>query len=136
MKPIQRVPILLIACITLALFSGCVEIRPAGSVLTSQSTYLRGKRTPVAVFSSDEIIRYYVDVTWDDVKKEAGNQKVTWNWYKEDKLVSTNEKYFYVKKAPFEIFTTRPASALGVGHFKVETLIADKVMASTEFDIK
>ena len=88
------------------------------------------------VFSSEDVIRYYVSVTWDDVTKEAGNQKVTWNWYKDGQLVSTNEKYFYVKKAPFEIFTTRPDSALGLGHFKVETLVGNKLMASTEFEIK
>jgi hypothetical protein len=136
MKLTQSIVSLIIACTTLALFSGCVTVRPSGSVLTSQSNYLRGKRVPVDVFSSEDVIRYYVSVTWDDVTKEAGNQKVTWNWYKDGQLVSTNEKYFYVKKAPFEIFTTRPASALGLGHFKVETLVGNKLMASTEFEIK
>jgi len=119
-------------------FSACsTPIHPVGSVLTTKQSFLMGKRIPTKVFSLEDVIRYYVDFTWDDVTGPAGDHQIIWNWYKADVLVSTGTKErVYFKRAPHGIFTMRPASALGVGKFRIDVLVDGKVMSSVDFEIR
>ena len=126
---------IIIICSLAFALTACIEVRPAGGVLTKQEALLNGKRVATNRFTTEDVIRCYVSVTWDDVTAGAGEHSVIWNWYKGEKLISSHKKKLDFNYAPYEVYTTRPAFALGVGHFKVETLVDGKIMDSREFDI-
>jgi hypothetical protein len=134
---------LAIVCILVVILSlsvvGCA-IRPLqvsySNILTNAESLTKGKKTPSTVFGLQDDIVFFVYVKWDDPAQWYGNHSVVWNWYLNEKLVSTGKKSVNFNSTPHELWTRRNASALGQGRFKVETLIDEKVVASTEFDIK
>jgi hypothetical protein len=137
MKPIRiLVGLVLLSAVSVA-FQGCVGgIRASNSGVTTLPNFVTGNLTPMTTFSTTDVIRFYVSVTWDDVSQEAGWRDVIWNWYKDGKLVGHRENdRAYLKGAPNTRFATQPASALGTGHFMVECLIDGKQIAARKFDI-
>jgi hypothetical protein len=138
MKSIRIVAGLIVLGAMCICFQGCVTgIRAANSGVTTLPNFIIGNIEPLTVFTTKDVIRFYVNITWDDVTQEAGQHAVVWNWYKEGKLVGHREnERAYLKGAPNTRFATQPASALGVGHFKAECLIDGKQIAVAEFDIK
>jgi hypothetical protein len=129
-----------IALVSLAMLLAClgcaVQVRAVNSYCTTQESLFRGKRAVQNTFGPQDVIRYYVDLQWDDVTRQAGRHKVEWNWYSGDRLVSTNSKSLRMDVAPYEVWTTRPASALGLGVFKVETKVDGVVVAANAFTIR
>jgi hypothetical protein len=119
-------------------FQGCVTgMRAVNSGVTTLPNYLSGNLVPMTTFSTSDIIRFYVSFTWDDVTQEAGSREVTWNWYKDGKLIGHRENdRAYFRSAPNTRFATQPASALGTGHFRAECLIDGQQVAFAEFDIR
>jgi len=119
-------------------FQGCVTgFRAANSGVTTAANYNHGNLVPMTTFSLNDIIRFYVSVTWDDVTQEPGWEVVSWNWYKGGKIVGHFENdRAYFKGAPNTRILTQPASALGTGHFTAECLINGKQIAQAEFDIQ
>ena len=119
-------------------FQGCVTgFRAANSGVTTKPNFLIGNLVPRTTFSTEDVICFYVSVTWANVNQEPGWQEVAWNWYKEGKLVGHRENdRAYFKGAPNTRHVMQPASALGTGHFKVECLINGDQIAAAEFDIK
>jgi hypothetical protein len=119
-------------------FQGCVTgIRASNSGVTTLNNYLAGNLAPMTAFSTTDVIRFYVSVTWADVTQDAGWQDVVWNWYKDGQLVGHREnQHAYFKGAPNTRFATQPAAALGAGHFRAECLIDGRSIASAEFDIR
>ena len=116
---------------------GCaVPVRAVHSYCTTQESLNRGKRAVRDSFGLEDVIRYYVDLQWDDVSKSAGRHEVEWNWYAGGRLVSSNSKVMHMNVAPFEVWTTRAASALGTGAFRVETKVDGLVVATHSFIIK
>ena len=119
-------------------FQGCVTgMRAVNSGVTTLPNFLSGNLVPMSTFSTSDVIRFYVSLTWDDVTKEAGSREVVWNWYKDGKLVGHRENdWAYFRSAPNTRFATQPASALGVGHIRAECLIDGQQVAVAEFDIR
>jgi hypothetical protein len=118
--------------------SGCASgFRSVNSGVTTLQNYLQGSLVPMTTFSTTDIIRFYVSVTWDDVTEDPDWQVVDWNWYKDGKIVGHYENDRAVfRGAPNLRFITQPAAALGVGHFSVECIIGGKQVATAEFDVK
>jgi hypothetical protein len=138
MKSIRTVVgLILLGAISLN-FQGCATgFRAANSGVTTLPNFLNGNLEPMTTFSMRDVIRFYVNVTWDNITVEGGQHDVIWNWYKDGKLVGHLENtrgYFH--GAPNTRFATQPASGLGIGHFKVECLIDDNQIAAAEFDIR
>jgi hypothetical protein len=128
-----------VACVALGLLlSGCAgTLRSAGSVLTTKENLESGRLVPQETFSLQDIICFHVDVTWDDITQDAGFRDMKWNWYKDGKLVAHFENdHAYFRGAPNARVQMQPASGLGVGHFRVECVADNKLIASAEFDIK
>jgi len=118
-------------------FQGCVTFRAANSGVTTQENFLTGHLVPMTTFSTTDIIRFYVSVTWEPVTQEPGWEDVIWNWYKDGKLVGHRENERAYFKGALNTRTVRlPASALGTGHFRAECLINGEQVAAAEFDIK
>ena len=138
MKSLRKFVGLVVLCAVAIGLQGCVSgIRAANSGVTTLPNYLSGNLVPMATFSTTDIIRFYVSITWDNVNQEAGTRDVAWNWYKDGQLVGHREnERAYLKSAPNTRFATQPASALGTGHFRVECLIGGERIASAEFDIR
>jgi hypothetical protein len=111
------------------------EIHALSCCLTSGENVMKGKRIPMATFTSQDVIRLYVGVRWDDPTKGAGIHDINYNWYAGDKLVSTFYRRADFVRTPAELHSTRAASDLGTGHFKAEILIDKKSVGSKEFDI-
>jgi hypothetical protein len=111
------------------------ELRVATCCLTSGEYVRQGKLVPVAAFTSQDRVRLYVAVRWDDPTKGAGIHDINYNWYSGNKLISTFYRRADFVRSPAELHTTRTASDLGVGHFKAEIVIDKKVVGSKEFDI-
>jgi hypothetical protein len=111
------------------------QLHSVSCCLTSAENYLKGKRIPVSAYTPQDVVRLYVSVRWDDPTKDAGVHDINYNWYLGDKLVSTYYRRALFVRSPAELHTTRAASDLGSGHFKVEILIDKNVVGSKEFDI-
>ncbi len=120
-----------------ALIGGCAStpLRTVNSFVTNREALAYGKRTPMTTFTQEDTIRVFVDLQWDDPTKEAGYHNVKWNWYSGDQLISTGGRGFEFKHTPYELWGEKPASALGLGHFKVDVLIDNHLMATQEFTI-
>lgn len=119
------------------LVQGCAgEMHATNSGVTTLENYMSGRFVPTQQFTSQDVICFYVSVTWEDVTQEAGWRYVVWNWYKDGKLVVHQENdHAYFKGAPNTRVLKRPAAALGTGHFRAECLIGGQKMAEAEFDI-
>jgi hypothetical protein len=123
--------------IAAVLCAGCAgNINVAGAVLTSGAAMSQGKRTPATQFTHDDFIVMLVDFTWPNAEDNGGSHKCDWRWYRDGQLVSKSPtKIIRFKSTPFSLRTSRAAATLGTGHFKVETIVDDNVVATSEFDI-
>jgi len=120
------------------LLTGCAgePIRTLNVVLTSGASVHAGKRTPVHRFGHDDYVWQLVDFSWSNLDQNGGIHRCTWNWYRNGVLVSkTPQKYLRFGHSPYTLETHRPAAALGVGQFRVETVVDDQVVATSSFDI-
>lgn len=126
----------LLACFAIV---GCasqpVQVSSVNKILTSAESLKYGKKSPADNFKLQDEIVFYVYVKWEDPAQKYGRHPVVWNWYLDGKLVSRGSKDVNFDKTPKELWTHRSASALGLGHFRVETLVDGKEVGSTEFDI-
>jgi hypothetical protein len=126
------------ACITLMLLTSCAtgpQVHVVSSFLVSSESLAKGKRTPATTFTLEDVVRFYVDIRWDDATKDLGLYHVTFKWSQDSKVLSSAIRTYRFNTTPFELWTQRAASALGVGHFRVEVLVGGEVLASKEFDI-
>jgi hypothetical protein len=127
----------LLPCLSI---NGCagrpLQISSVNKILTTGESVKNNKKAPAEKFGLQDEIVFYVYVKWEDPLQSYGKHPVVWNWYSNGKLVSTGNKDVNFDKTPKELWTHRSASALGQGHFKVETLVDGKEVGSTEFDIK
>ncbi len=132
--------------IATGLCAGCANvsadtIKVSGAVLTSGASLAQGRRVPVQQFSHDDYVWMLTDFTWADTSRDGGRHKLIFNWYRNGQLVSHTDydrehpRPFLFAHTPTTLETHRPAATLGVGHFKVETVVDDAIMASREFDI-
>jgi hypothetical protein len=116
---------------------GCVSgLRATTAGVTTKANFENGSLLPMTTFASTDIIRAYVSVTWSDVTQEPGWMDVVWIWYKGDTLVGQRENdRAYFRGAPNTRSIGMPASALGMGHFRVECIVDGTKISSVEFDI-
>jgi hypothetical protein len=105
------------------------------SVLTSGTYLSEGKRVPVQTFTLQDYVVSLVDFQWDDAQKNGGIHDVNWRWYHDGRLVSSSGKSVSFTSTPFTLRTRRAAATLGIGHFKVETVVDGNLAGSSEFDI-
>ncbi len=129
-----------------ALCAGCAyppgaTIKASGMVLTSGASLAQGRRVPVHQFGHDDYVWMFTDFTWPDASRDGGWHKLIFNWYRNGQLVSRTDYTrehnhpFLFAHTPTTLETHRAAAALGIGHFKVETIVDDTIMATSEFDI-
>ncbi len=105
-------------------------------MVTSQERLQLDKPSPQSTFGLDEVVYVVVYVTWPDITKGGGEHPVEWNWYRGDQLVSHAHAMVRFMSAPADLHTGRPASALGVGSYKVDTVLDGKVISTNAFTIK
>lgn len=106
-----------------------------GSMVTSGVNLATGKPVAVRSFGQHDFIVSLADFQWARLAENGGNHLVEWRWYLGDKLVSHSKKDFNIGATPYTVRSMRAASALGVGHFKVETLVDGVVASSDKFEI-
>jgi hypothetical protein len=124
-------------CVVSICLQGCVSgLRASTSGVTTKANFENGSLVPMTSFSTSDIIRAYVSITWSDVTLEPGWTDVVWNWYKGDTLVGHHDNdRAYLRGAPNTRSIGMPASALGTGHFRVECIVDGNKISSVEFDI-
>ena len=77
-----------------------------------------------------------VDVTWPDPTVDGGLHDCQWRWYRAGQLVSqTPVRPIRFVRTPVTLQTARPAAALGIGHYTVETIVNGTMLATSGFDI-
>jgi hypothetical protein len=136
-------PVLLKALLILSVIisTGCATTHTAntpqvvGSMMTNGESLSKGKRISVQSFTSQDFVVYLVDFQWEPVTENGGSHLVEWRWYQNDKLLSRSAKTLVFTSTPYTTRTQRAASTLGVGHFRVETLVDGVIAASNDFDI-
>ena len=141
----SRTCVLILATVSLASLVGCTTTTSSGTttphavntVTTTSYNRQLGKRIPISTFSPEDTVACLVDFAWSDVTRPAGDHLVQWRWYRDGTLVSQAEKKMTFATSPYTTWTTRAASSLGPGQYKVETLL-DGQPASLycEFQIK
>lgn len=128
----------LLAALSLALLcAGCgptLDVAPP--TLVSGTAMSEGKRIPAASFHLDDRVVMLVDVSWADPTIDAGIHDCEWRWYRDGRLVSdTHPMRLYFRSTPYTLRTARAAATLGLGQYTVQTLIDDKVVATSPFSI-
>ncbi len=121
----------------LLLGAGCTQtLHYAQPRLTSGANLSQGKRRPAETFDLDDRVVMLVDVTWPDPTVDGGLHDCQWRWYRSGQLVSQSPvtRIRFVR-TPMTLHSARPAAALGVGHYTVETVVDDAVVATSRFDI-
>ena len=104
--------------------------------LTSGASLSQGRRLPVQRFDLNDRVVMLVDVSWPDPVADGGVHGCQWRWYHDGRLVSqTPTRELRFARTPVTLHTSRPAATLGIGHFTVETLVDDAVVATSRFDI-
>jgi hypothetical protein len=86
-------------------------------------------------FSSQDYVVFDVSLQWDPTRTSLGKHSVTWNWYADGKLISTDTKPLEFHHPPYDLWSRRAASALGTGSFKVEVLLDRRFLAGNIFTI-
>ena len=133
------------AALGVTLCSGCAQndvISVGGSVLTDGSDSAQGRRVPLIQFSTQDTVAQLVDFNWPDPTIDGGRHKVVWKWYHGNQLLSqsgcgaSNTTPLLFATTPWTLHTQRAAASLGIGHFKVQTVVDDNVVATNEFDAK
>ncbi len=76
-----------------------------------------------------------VDFQWTFVAKPSGRHLVEWRWYKDGAMVSENSKDLEFNHNPYTVWTRRPATSLGIGHFTITTSLDGTVASTSAFDI-
>lgn len=136
----QTMPSIFLSMILLLLAScattGSTMPHAFNALLTTEYDQKLSKRIPVKDFSLEDTVVSNVYFQWADVSSSSGEHRVEWRWYKEGILVSQSEKRLKFNTSPYTTWTTRAASSLGVGHYKVDTILDGQVASSSEFDIK
>ena len=139
-RPIASVIALSLGTIMMMSIAGCagrtLQISGINYILTSEESLTKGKKIPTAVFGLEDKISFHVYIKWDDPTQRYGTHSVVYNWYLNEKLVSTARRYVNFNSTPTELWTKRDASVLGPGHYKVEIAIDGQTVGATEFDIK
>jgi hypothetical protein len=120
------------------MLTGCAnqQISVVNSTVTTMQNAELDKLTPQTTFASDDIIRVIVYFTWPDVEARGGLHTAEWNWYRGDQLVSHSHNMVRFMHAPADLWTNRPAAALGAGNYRVETVLDGKVVCTNVFTIK
>jgi hypothetical protein len=128
-------PVLLLACATTG---GATATTPhvVSTTTTTELDRSLKKRTPVSSFSLEDGVVCIVDFAWTDVTVPAGSHTIKWRWYKEETLVSQSQKKLTFNTSPYSVWTSRAATSLGPGRFRVETLLDEQIASSCEFQIK
>ncbi len=121
----------------LLLGAGCTQpLHYSEPRLTSGANLSQGKRRPAQTFDLNDRVVMLVDVTWPDPTVDGGLHDCQWRWYREGQLVSqTPVRSIRFVRTPVTLQTARPAAALGVGHYTVETIVDGTVVATSGFDI-
>ncbi len=123
--------------VVLLLATGCTPpLHYAEPRLTSGADLSQGKRRPARTFDLDDRVVMLVDVTWPDPTEEGGFHQCQWRWYRDGQLASQSPvtRIRFVR-TPMTLHTARPAAALGIGRYTVETLVDGTVVATSRFDI-
>jgi len=105
--------------------------------VTSLGTGQRGHRMLTATFTPQEVIRCFVEMQVDDPIKDLGPHDVVFNWYSGSTLleVTTNETFSFDGMTTKFSSQKKPASTLGLGHFRVDVIIKGETVTSQEFSI-
>ena len=132
----MRRRVVVLGLVSVILFFGCATTPlVTSSVLTSGASLSSGKRTPVQTFSSQDFVVFLVDFQWTPVGESGGSHDVEWRWYQNDKLLSKSRGVLVFTSTPYTLRTQRAAATLGIGRFKVETVVDGNIAASSEFNI-
>ena len=117
--------------------SGCSStIKVTDASLMSGAELATGQRGTASTFHLNDRIIQMVDFTWDDPKTDGGIHECEWRWYRDGKLVSdTPMKRLDFNSTPFTLHTERAAEPFGVGRYMVETIVDDRVVATSTFTI-
>ena len=118
----------------------CASCSPAMTVsnpsLMSGAELSTGRRGMASSFHLNDRIIQMVDFTWDDPTASGGIHDCEWRWYRDGKLVSdTPVKRLNFVSTPFTLRTARAAAPFGLGHYTVETVVDDRVVATSAFTI-
>jgi len=139
-----RTCFLVLSVASLLLLLGCAATannsattpHAVNSFATTSLNKQLGKRIPISTFSLEDTVACLVDFAWSDVTHPSGDHLVEWRWYRDGRLVSQSQTKMTFATSPYTTGTTRGASSLGPGRYKVETLLDGKEGSSCEFQIK
>ena len=111
-------------------------INVTDAALMSGADLSTGHRGATSTFHLNDRIIQMVDFTWDDPRTDGGIHDCEWRWYRDGKLVSdTPTKRLHFISTPFTLHTERAAAPFGAGRYTVETVVDDRVVATSSFTI-
>ena len=105
------------------------------SITTSGASLAIGQRIPVQNFKTEDYVISSVIMTWAPATESAGRHFVEHRWLQNGTLVSEGKRVISFDKTPINLYSRRPAAALGEGHFDVQTLVDNVVVGDEQFDV-
>jgi hypothetical protein len=107
----------------------------SGHIVTSGASRALGQRIAVQNFTTDDYVISYVDLQWSPADTNAGAHFVEHRWLRDGTLVSDGKRVLAFNQTPFTLSSRRAAATLGTGHFTIQTLVDNAIVATDEFDI-
>lgn len=112
------------------------QIQLTSSFVTNGGTGPRFESKPMTAIPQSTTHYIMNHVHWDPVTQGAGRHDVVWNWYNADnKQVATRTMNFNFDKTPYQFWYKFPAAGLNVGRYRVETMIDQRLISTTNFDV-
>jgi hypothetical protein len=122
-----------ICLITLYGLFGCANPRIE---LVSGVVTAGGEVVPVSEVHLKDIVYVYTHVRWSPATEPGGRREVGWLWYSTgDQLVHADRQVLNFKETPARLVSYLPAAGLGVGHYRVTTLIDGIVIDTQQFSV-
>ncbi|HEX4596371.1 MAG TPA: energy transducer TonB [Burkholderiaceae bacterium] len=114
-----------------------VERLSAGTsmITTGGGTAGKWQEIPMSAVQLKDPVYVVSYVQWDPATESAGRHRLTCLWYAGDKIVATSKGDLELKTTPFRLWCRQQAAGLGVGHFRAQVMIDDRVMTTSEFNV-
>ena len=111
------------------------EVQVQSSIVTSGASLALGQRIPVQNFKTEDYVISSVVMHWAPATESAGRHLVEHRWLQNGTLISEGKRVIAFNKTPINLYSRRPAVALGQGHFEVQTLMDGQIVGDEQFDI-
>jgi hypothetical protein len=107
----------------------------AAVACTTAPTGTPSADAPSTHLNLDDVVFFYVKLTWANAETPQGYRLIEWRWMKGEQVVATTTTKYLFQSAPRDIRTRISASTLGEGVFTVAAYMDGSLLDKGSFTI-